>query len=403
MIKKLFKQTSWQIIGKIVSVVSTIIVLGFITRTYGKEGTGVYTLALTYLAFFYLAGDLGLNAYVLPHFISDRKQANLLFNSRFYWSIFLVILADLLSLLMPFKSSEFVYSVFLGSLTIIFVGIFNSTNLIFQSLLRYDKSVIASSFGSLSVIPLVIYLCLIKAPIYFLIAAPLLSLIISSLIIFFIIRPYYKFKLAAPNLNFLVDTLKIAWPISLTLLLNTIYFRVDSFILVSTRSFGEVGIYNLAYMVFQNILVLPTFIMNGFYPLLLVSLEEDSRKFFKQARLGLLGMLGLGVLIALVTFYLSPFIIQILSNKGFEGSITSLQILSLSLPAFFISSLLMWVFLSLKKLKTMLVIYLIGLVINFLLNSLYTPTYGYIAASWITVISEYLILIMLLVILWKRK
>jgi len=401
-IKKVIKQTSWQILGKVVTVVATIITLGIITRTYGTDGTGVYTLVLTYLAFFYLAADLGLNAYVLPHVISDKSQANLLFNSRFYLSIFLVIIADLGALVMPFKTPQFIYSVFLGSLTIISIGIFNSANLIFQSSLRYDKSIIASSLGSLVTIPIVIYLSMSGAPIFYLMISPLFGLLINNLVIFFIIKSSYKFKLEKPNFNFLINTLKIAWPISLTLLLNTIYFRVDSFILATVRNFAEVGVYNLAYSVFQNVLVIPTFIMNGFYPIILQSLSQDKDKFLSQIKIAFLGMAGLSLLGILVTWIFSPLIIQILSKQGFEGSITSLRILSLSFPAFFISSLLMWVCLSLKEFKKMLIVYVLGLGINASLNIFLIPKYGFIAASWNTVISEYLILVLLITILYPN-
>jgi len=53
------------------------------------------------------------------------------------------------------------------------------------------------------------------------------------------------------------------------------------------------------------------------------------------------------------------------------------------------------------KYKSMFAIYLIGLIANISLNFMFIPTYSFIAASWITVISEYLILTLQVVSLRK--
>src|SRR5207244_1517417 len=58
-------------------------------------------------------------------------------------------------------------------------------------------------------------------------------------------------------------------PLGITLLFNLVYFRADSIILTLTRPTAEVGIYGLAYKVFEIVLVFPTFFMNAVYPLLL--------------------------------------------------------------------------------------------------------------------------------------
>lgn len=62
---KIFQQTFWQILGKIVTSFSTFIILGLVARNYGKEGTGIFTLVLTYLSIFYILADFGFNAHVL--------------------------------------------------------------------------------------------------------------------------------------------------------------------------------------------------------------------------------------------------------------------------------------------------------------------------------------------------
>ncbi|MBI2022354.1 hypothetical protein HYS97_00680, partial [Candidatus Daviesbacteria bacterium] len=78
-IKQIFAQSFWQVLGKAFSSISTLLVLGVISRSYGESGTGVYSLTITYLSFFFLAADLGLNAYFLPRLSESRNVANNLF------------------------------------------------------------------------------------------------------------------------------------------------------------------------------------------------------------------------------------------------------------------------------------------------------------------------------------
>lgn len=396
---KIFTQTSWQIFGRAVGAVCNLAVLALVARSYGEEGTGIFTLALTYLAIFFLICDLGLNAYVLPRFSS---QANKLFNFRFFWSIILVILANLVVMILPINEPLFNKSVLIGSLSIVFSGIFISTNLIFQKNLRFEWAAFASSIGTLSQIPILYFLIFIHGSVSLLILSPLFGFFISSLVALFIARKLFNFKLSKIDLDYPRKILKSAWPISLTLLLNVVYFRADTFILSTFHSLSEVGNYNLAYSVFSNVLVLPTFIMNSFYPLMLKSLSLGRREFFNQIKLSSLSLLAVSALATFLVWALSPFIIGIVGGGGFSGAVSALRILSLGFPAFFISSLLMWMCLSLRKYYSLVIIYFFGLLINLVLNFIFIPKFSFIASSFITGVSEYLILILLLIILYQQ-
>lgn len=397
-IRKVFTQTVWQIFARGVGAISNLAVLALVTRSFGEFGTGVFTLALTYLAIFFLIADAGLNAYVLPRF---SKEANKLFNFRLVWSIILVVVANLGALILPFDNPLFNQAVLIGSLSIVLSGIYTSTNLIFQKNLRLDRASIASSIGALSQIPVVYYLISLNGPVSLITLGSLTGWFVNNLVSLFFIRKLYEFRISKIDLDYPLKTIKAAWPISVTLLLNVVYFRSDAFILSTFHSFVEVGTYNLAYSIFSNVLVFPAFIMNSFYPLMLNSLAKGRKIFFDKIKLSAILLLVVAVLGTLLTWVLSPSIIGVIAPGSFAGSVTSLRILSLGFPAFFISSLLMWTMLSLEKYQSLVMVYAAGLVVNSILNFIFIPKYSYLAASWITGISEYLILILQISILWR--
>ena len=173
-----------------------------------------------------------------------------------------------------------------------------------------------------------------------------------------------------------------------------VYFRLDAFILKFYKSFAEVGVYNVAYQIFQAALFIPGYIMNSAYPLLISDFNENKNKFLANLKKSMFIMTGLSFVSTTFAYLLAPFIISVITgNHNFTGSVSALRILSLSFPAFFLTSILMWVQIIFKKYKTLLLIYLLGFSVNALANFIFIPRYSYLAASWITVMSEYLILV----------
>lgn len=399
-LKKIFQQTSWQVLGKAVSSLSTILILGLVSRNFGTTGTGIYTLVLTYLSFFYLAADLGINAYILPHLLKENSTHTFqkLLGLRITLSLVLMLLSALIVLLWPVDLS-FRQAALFGLPAILGAGIFATSSALFQSKLRFDLQVLSSSFGAIITLFIVWLITISSTDTSKLLAGQSLGLLTGGVLSLVLIRNYTKL-LPIFNFSYIKQVLLESWPISATLLLNIVYFRLDAFILTAVKSYSEVGIYNVSYQIFQSLLVVPAYIMNSFYPMMLKDFSEDFAKFKTNFKKAMLLMFGIGLVGTLLTLLLSPQVIDIVTgSKGFADSASSLRILSLGFPGFFVTSVLMWALITFKKYKTMLVIYIVGLIFNTALNLILIPQYSYFAASAVTVASEYLILGLQIVVL----
>lgn len=401
-LKKVISQTSWQVLGKVISSIATLIALYVVAHHFGTEGTGVFTLALTYLYFFYIVVDLGVNAHLLPQFIDNTGTLvwRKLFGFRLGWSVIVILFAGVLLFFLPY-SPEFNQSVVYGLSSILLYVMFVTANAFFQAKLRFDLSILASTatsvVGALGVIALTYY----GATVSQLMLGQLLGWGTCAILALFFVRKFVSKSTPVIDLNFSKQLVKDTWPISLTLILNAIYFRVDAFLLGVFRPLAEVGIYNFAFQFFQAALVFPTFIMNGYYPIMIKSLKESKSQFKKEFALAAVALLALGLLGTGVTYLLAPLLVPFFSGGiGFEGSVPALQILALGFPAYFLSSLCMWALIVFKEYKKMAAVYAIGLIINTVFNYLLIAQYGYIGSSVITAVSEYLILIMQIAILY---
>lgn len=394
-LQKVFKQTFWQIIGKFVSSISTIIILGIVARNYHESGTGLFTLVLTYLSMFFLIGDFGFNAHILKQMANDRSQVisvwRKLLGTRLVWSLILVIIAVGLLPFWPFANPEFNNAVIFGSLSILGSGIFISCNLLFQEKLRYDFSVLSSITGTIIYLLLVLFFAQHQSSLQLLVFSQAVGWLVIAITALFLIRKFASKIFPIFDLNYAKGLVKESWPIAATLALNVIYFRADSFMIAYFKGSAEVGIYNLAYQMFQSVLVLPAFIMNAYYPLMLKSLRG-----IKLVGSGLFFISLMGTIFTILT---SSFFVNLLSGGGFSGSSQSLQILALGFPAYFLSALLMWLLVLKGKYKQMLLLYTSASALNLFLNFLFIPKYSFFAAAINTVICEYFILILQVIVL----
>ena len=177
---KISKQTIFQLLGKVITSVATFIMLGLIARNFGEDGTGTFTLALTYLSIFYLLSDFGFNAHILKQ--QDMQWQKLL-GTRIVWSIILIGISLALLPFWSFATPSFSQSVLIGSLAIMGSAVFVTSNLIFQSKLRYDFSVLASSTGTLIGLAVFLYFISLGLPISVMVLPHMISLIIMLLIV----------------------------------------------------------------------------------------------------------------------------------------------------------------------------------------------------------------------------
>lgn len=407
---QIFKQTFWQSIVKLITTTSGFITIAIITRSYSPSEVGSFTLALTYLAFFYMFVDFGFNAHVLSNLQEKTSEIEWrkLLGVRIIWSLLLIVIAVAILPLLPFSppsfgfSDDFKLTVVLGTITILFFALNLTAHALFQAKLHYQldifPTILGVSLGTLSVYLFSVY----QVPVYQLVLGNVVAWGVHAFGTIFLARKFTATLLPLFDLSYFKTLFKEVWPLAATLVINTIYFRVDTFILSSYQSLSDVGTYNIAYQFFQSALVLPTFLMNSYYPLMLETLKSDYSAFLRQTKKAFFTLLFSGISVTTATYFLSPFLIQLVTGSGYDGSVKALQILSLGLPAFFISSLLLWILVARKQYKQMLVIYVLGLAFNSGLNLIFIPQYSYIAASWITVISEVFILTLLVYSLKRR-
>lgn len=376
-----------QLIGKAIGAATTFAVTFLVARQLGATGYGDFIKITTYVAFFYLLADFGINAIFLQH--ETRESWPALVVLRMSGGAALMATSLIILTLLPGSASQgYTPMVRLGILlfspTIFLQGLITSANAIFQKKLRYNLATWAIFFGSIAT------LLLLWNPtnLLFVIGAVAVGVLVTTIFSLTFASRLVGHIRFSPSLGQMKRLLIPSIPLGITLLFNLVYFRADSVVLTLTRPTVEVGIYGLAYKVFEVVLVFPTFFMNAVYPLLL-----DTRYQFKTILRNSIIFLLITSLASLVTMWFAAPLLPLIKSD-FDPSIAALRVLSLGLPFFFVTSVTMWALIALKKQLALVAVYGVSMIMNLVGNILLVPSHGFMAAAWLTVICEGLVLVL---------
>lgn len=394
-----------QLIGRLVSSVTIVIVSLLIAQRFGPEGYGDFVKITTYVGFFYLLADFGLNAVFLQRTMSEKplhgdagsRMWRLLFGLRLAVSIVLVGVAlGILSLFPQTFGQGYTPLVRLGIIflvpVIIAQAVTTTTNALFQKMLRYDYSTNAQNIGSVLLVATAILLS-----VYTQVSGPVLGVasvfvggVSTAIVALYLVRKKLRTIRPIFSLSEFASVLRDGAPLGFVLVFNLIYFRADSVILTLFRSTQEVGIYGLAYKMFELPLVLPIFFMNAVYPLLLQAqdrTQKDKYLIFHRS----LQFLSVSSILLVAGFWICAPLVTLV-RPDFAPSVQPLRVLVLGLPVFFVSALFMWFVIAQKQQRVLLIIHGAAMCINIIGNIFFIPSYGYMAAAWITIGSEFFVL-----------
>jgi O-antigen/teichoic acid export membrane protein len=198
------------------------------------------------------------------------------------------------------------------------------------------------------------------------------------------------FKLAPLRLGFdlgLFKTwLRLAYPFAVGSFLTNLYFRADVPILQHFKPFQEVGWYQFAYKPFESLQFLPLAVQTVVYPLLGVYHRESTARlgaayarFFKV-------LLLLGWPLTVGTFVLVHPVGRLF--RLFPQSEPALRILSLAIVFLFVNSAFTAMLYAIDRQDLFAWATGIAVVVNVSLNLALIPSFGYLAASAITVVTE---------------
>jgi len=415
--KKIALNTVFQLVGKVVSMGITVLVTIVVARYFGRSSYGEFSLMQNWPALFFIIVDFGFNAVAVKEIGQNWQNAGKYFTTvlwlRITFSLILITLLSLILLFFPYSSflkTGIVLSLFL----ILTQGLYATGNIIFQSKLRYDLSTYAYLAGY-AVILLLTFLC-VKLNLGVIPVS--LSYVVGGFVTFlfmvFFIRKHFPDLVFTFDRGIGADLLRKSLPLGLMFLFSQISFKSDSILLsilplpqnIGLNNNDSVAIYSLPYKIFEVALVVPTFFMNSMYPVFISKIEKGHGELSTVFKKTMATLFFAAIFSSVMGYIFAPLAINILGGSEFAASVPVLRILLLGLTIYFLTQPLSWMLVTLGNQKVLPYIYLVSSVINVSLNYLLIPRYSFYASSIITHLSEFTILVLLSIALyktWRKK
>lgn len=415
--KTVISQTLIQTLGKAITVIGSFLVVRMISNQQGLglEGFGSYALVTGYVAYFYLLLDFGFNAIFVQKANQQPEQQTTLLSQllslRLFLSLTLVFIGlGILSFLPGHVYTPAIKLAIMFSLaTVVLQGLFMTSNGYFQLTLKYQISVIIAVLAAAVNLALTFIALRLGVGLSGVLFAYVAEFVVLGAVSIIVVRRYVAWRIVIDWQawkNMVVEAL----PLGLSIVLTLIYFRSDTFLLsvlpldasLGVTNRQAVALYSLPYAFFEVFLTLPAFITNAAYPLMLQAYAKglDSlKRFMWQTIIG--SLLAVGALM-IVVWFLAPLAINLQTdyNPDFAPAVTTLRLLLLALPTFFVTNVLVFTLITIGRKKWLPAVYLLAGVFNVAANLWLIPRYGTVAAAITTGATELLILLLLAGLTW---
>lgn len=382
--------------------------LPLLTIYYTPAEFGIYSIILLSgtlaNAIFYLGAGSALGRYYYEE-DSDKFRKNIITTTILitgFGAILLITLAFVFSgKLSIFLFNDIKYS---RHLLFAFAGTAFSFLLnILTLVLRYDKKSILFMIVILSGVCInfvITYVLLTKYQ--YGILAPILGTMFSNITSFVFLFIYYYKKLVgsvyASNIKLL---LLFGLQSSVTGILFFLLDWVDRLIIKDLLPMADVGIYSLGYRIgsmINVILIVPFSLV--WAPLRMQYAKNENNRVFVQKVTSYFLLLGM-FFIFLATIFSDVFMNLFFTNKNFAGADMVFPITMLATLIFGLQNIFDFGIYFHKKLHFYIIISAIGLLFNVLMNYLFIPHFGYIAAAYVTLFT-YLLTTSLIYIVSNR-
>lgn len=378
-----------QILGKVISSIIGLLAISQICRYLSVEDFGSYTLAFSFLAFFYPVVDLGLNTIAAREIAKDPERIHSCMSEVIFLKLALSLLAvflilGLVALLGYPLDIRYLIAVATFSLLNTILGTLEVILIVRHRLYWLALSQV---FSSMVFLLLVYGVMALGRGASFLIAVQIFSVFLSYLVVLVAGRGF--FRLTRPRLAGVVPLFLQALPHGIASLITAYYFNIDVIMLSKLMDESAVAYYSSACRLLAFMVFIPHAIMMSLFPILTRAHQQDNKYFSQIFTFSFYLLMVIGIPVAIwANFYARP-IIELIYTNTYQPAVHAFTLLVWAGVGIFASHLAGYTLMVINKQKFGVLISTLALVSNVSMNFWLIPTYGINGAAMATVITEF--------------
>ena len=401
-----------QIATKAITVIFGLLVTVLLINYLGPEGFGNYMYVIALAVIFGAFADWGTATIGAREAAKERRKESRALANIFLVRLALSIVAGLMmalaAMVIPLQTTNPLVvrkAIMLGSLILVLNTIRASILVIFQTKLQLQKQSVVDMTISILILLISFLLVRQQSGLIPLISAIVLANLVGIVIGFFLAMRTIKFDWRLDK-QFIRRLLVESFPMGAILLIFTIDNKIDTVMLGSIKGSGAVGIYAVAYRIYDVLVLGAAYFMIALLPILsrhsnLAKWRNKLRKIYQKS-FDFLFLMGLIVVAGVWLF--APLAVKIITQRRlaeFSDSILVLRILGFALFLAYLNHLTGYTIVALGKQRRYFFIALGALVFNVIANALVIPQYSYYGAAVVTIFTESLVLIITSIFIFR--
>lgn len=379
MLNKLFKQSGIYFFGLVLSKILSVVVFILFARTLLPAKFGDFVLFVTLLQIVTFFADFGLNQWYQKQ--ADQIDKRILFNKVISSRTITLIVSLIISyIFLKFTNS------FSSSISLIFL-----INLLTEAFLSiadgyyFEKGESVKISLKTGLRMGILFLGYIFLKSTFSLTLALQTYLIASFITLFWFFPWRELtEFNLESLSHIFTTLKNSSAYAFLIFSSFLYARGDSLVIRYLLNSTALGIYGGAYRYLESLSLLPTALSHNLFP---ISAKKNGVRIESLRRILFVTLLS-GIIISFAVFIFSDVLIVALLGTSYIQAIPILKIFSAVLFLFFVNSPLSTVVQSSHFVKKFLPYGFVNTLLNIVLNLIFIPIFGIVAAAWIMLVTE---------------
>lgn len=368
----------------------------FVVRNLGPEVYGQYNGVLAFGGVFAIFGDLGLSAYSIREVARLRDepdgptQITQLFSNVVVLRLLLSVAtagALVFTAWLTGRPANMIVAIALGTIGLMLYGFEGATESILSGHERFDVSSVARVVNQLIFVLLGAVFMWAGAGYFGLIFSSLAGVLVMTLWCWHGARRL-GIRLVRPQFSVWGRLLKASLPFAVIGFALGLSYKFDSVLLNLFRGDKETGLYGSVYNLVFNAVILSNVFNTALYPTLVRHAkagQTDLSRIYGRA-FGFLAAISLPI--AAGMWAISDQLVDLLFGSQYASATTALSIIVWAIPLMFASEFLGYIVVISGKERYVARAVVTSTIFNVLVNLVVVPSFGFVGASVMTVVTE---------------
>lgn len=386
----IIKNTFWLFASESAARLLKLALIVYAARVLGASSWGVFSYAISVGALLMIFSDMGINNLLVIEMSQKKTGFQNLISTMLLFKVSILSVSTLLVIFISPIISNIPEAATLFPIiaVIFFFDVMREIGLtINRALEKMERDMVVKTVTNALILGIGILLLKIEVSPKSVALAYAIGSAVGFATIAFMIRKHVKEFLGAGDVKLLGTIVKTAWPFVFIIFLGTIMGNTDIYMLGVWKDPTEIGLYASIQRIQSFIVIIPSTIAIAIFPLMsrLIITDKTQSRMVLEKTLVLIMLIGLPI--ALGGMILADQIVLSVFGQGYLGAIPIMQVLMLMMLASFPLFLLSNAILTHNKQKELVPVYMLGILVNILLNFLLIPQFGAVGAAVATLVS----------------